>query len=109
MADGTGKEKDHIFKVELPNESGTSYPRALRPKAEIKAWNTSWEKPQMSSFQKLYVIKVSDVWRHAAGCFYVCFHQLTITKEMFYSMFKCHHWWSEMLKLSVTSSDSCLL
>lgn len=28
---------DHIFEVELPNKSGTSYPKALRPRAEIKA------------------------------------------------------------------------
>ena len=32
-----GREKDHIFKVELPNKSGTSYPRASHPRAEIKA------------------------------------------------------------------------
>lgn len=66
-----GREKDHIFKVELPNKSGTSYPRASHPRAEIKAWNICLGEPQMSSFHKVWVIKVSDVWRHAAGYFCV--------------------------------------
>lgn len=51
MADGTGKEEDYIFKVELPNKSGTSYPGAWLRGAEIKAWNICLEEPQMSSFQ----------------------------------------------------------
>lgn len=29
--------KDHILEVELPSKSGTSYPKALYPRAEIKA------------------------------------------------------------------------
>ena len=66
-----GREKDHIFKVELPNKSGTSYPRASHPRAEIKAWNICLGEPQMSWFHKVWVIKVSDVWRHAAGYFCV--------------------------------------
>lgn len=51
MADGTGKEENYILKVELPNKSGTSHPKALHPRAEIRAWNLRLKEPQMSSFQ----------------------------------------------------------